>query len=433
VPDDAGQVMTGGFAVPGPGGLTRQSHVLILENSRAQRTFLSMLLRKWGHDVTVCERPAEALDILAHRDIPIVLTDWMMPGMSGPDFCRAFRAMQRESYGYVILLTSKSAKEDIAQGLEAGADDFVAKPVNPHELRARIQAGERIVAMQGELVSQNRKIRTTLAELRTLYDALDRDLHEAKRLQESLVRETFRTLHNGSVALILRSSGHVGGDLVGFFPIPGNRIGVFSLDVSGHGVTSALLTARMAGLLCTAAPEQNVALVQMRGGDWQALPPDAVARKLNAMMFEEVETDLYFTICLAEVCLDTGHVRMVQAGHPHPAIQHADGTIDWVGDGGMPIGLLPDARFETVEFTLTPGDRLLLHSDGFTECSAPTGGFLDESGLAELLSRNAAAAPEDFLPACIEGLERFAGRADFDDDVSALCLHFTPEDAPEAG
>jgi len=61
--------MTGGFAVPGPGGLTRQSHVLILENSRAQRTFLSMLLRKWGHDVTVCERPAEALDILAHRDI----------------------------------------------------------------------------------------------------------------------------------------------------------------------------------------------------------------------------------------------------------------------------------------------------------------------------------------------------------------------------
>lgn len=402
------------------------SHVLVLENSPAQRRLLATLLRKWGHDVTVCERPDQALDILSRTDIPIVLTDWMMPGMSGPDFCRAFRRMDRESYGYVILLTSKSEKSEIVLGLEAGADDFVSKPVNPHELRARIKAGERIVAMQGELVSQNRKIRTTLAELRVVYDALDRDLLEAKRLQESLVRETFRAVHNGSVALLLRSSGHVGGDLVGFFPIPGNRVGIFSLDVSGHGVTSALLAARMAGLLGTAAPEQNVALVQAKGGDWVALPPDDVARKLNQMMFEEVETDLYFTICLADVDLETGRTRMVQAGHPHPAILRADGRVDWVGEGGMPIGLLPGARFETVDFQLNPGDRLLLHSDGFTECSCPSGGYLGEEGLAELLIRNHAITPEDFLPELAEDLQAYSNRPDFDDDVSAICLTFTP-------
>jgi sigma-B regulation protein RsbU (phosphoserine phosphatase) len=402
------------------------SHVLVLENSPAQRRLLATLLRKWGHDVTVCERPDQALDILSRTDIPIVLTDWMMPGMSGPDFCRAFRRMDRESYGYVILLTSKSEKSEIVLGLEAGADDFVSKPVNPHELRARIKAGERIVAMQGELVSQNRKIRTTLAELRVVYDALDRDLLEAKRLQESLVRETFRAVHNGSVALLLRSSGHVGGDLVGFFPIPGNRVGIFSLDVSGHGVTSALLAARMAGLLGTAAPEQNVALVQAKGGDWVALPPDDVARKLNQMMFEEVETDLYFTICLADVDLETGRTRMVQAGHPHPAILRADGRVDWVGEGGMPIGLLPGARFETVDFQLNPGDRLLLHSDGFTECSCPSGGYLGEEGLAELLIRNHAITPEDFLPELAEDLQAYSNRDDFDDDVSAICLTFTP-------
>lgn len=402
------------------------SHVLVLENSPAQRRLLATLLRKWGHDVTVCERPDQALDILSRTDIPIVLTDWMMPGMSGPDFCRAFRRMERESYGYVILLTSKSEKSEIVLGLEAGADDFVSKPVNPHELRARIKAGERIVAMQGELVSQNRKIRTTLAELRVVYDALDRDLLEAKRLQESLVRETFRAVHNGSVALLLRSSGHVGGDLVGFFPIPGNRVGIFSLDVSGHGVTSALLAARMAGLLGTAAPEQNVALVQAKGGDWVALPPDDVARKLNQMMFEEVETDLYFTICLADVDLETGRTRMVQAGHPHPAILRADGRVDWVGEGGMPIGLLPGARFETVDFQLNPGDRLLLHSDGFTECSCPSGGYLGEEGLAELLIRNHAITPEDFLPELAEDLQAYSNRDDFDDDVSAICLTFTP-------
>ena len=240
--------------------------VLVLESSRAQRQLLATMLRRWGYRVTICDHPNQALEVLEGSDIPIVLTDWILPGMTGPEFCRAFRAMQRESYGYVILLTSKTEKADLAEGLDAGADDFVAKPVYPPELRARIKAGQRIVSMQGELVTQNRKIRSTLAELRTLYDALDRDLHEAKRLQESLVRETFRPVRNGSVALTLRSSGHVGGDLVGFFPIPGDRVGIFSLDVSGHGVTSALLAARMAGLLGTSAPEQNVALVQTRGG-----------------------------------------------------------------------------------------------------------------------------------------------------------------------
>ncbi|WP_233491863.1 PP2C family protein-serine/threonine phosphatase [Nioella nitratireducens] len=402
------------------------SHVLVLENSRAQRRLLATLLRKWGHEVTVCATPAEALDILRRSPIPIVLTDWMMPGMSGPDFCRAFRLLDRESYGYVILLTSKSDKSEIAQGLEAGADDFVTKPVTPPELRARIQAGERIVAMQTELVRQNRQIRTTLAEIRSLYDALDRDLLEAKRLQDSLVPEIFRPVTNGSVALALHSSGHVGGDLVGMFPIPGDRLGLFSLDVSGHGVTSALVTARMAGLLGTAAPEQNVALIQQVGGDWAALPPDAVAAKLNAMMFNEVETDLYFTLCLADVDLTTGRVRMVQAGHPHPAILHPGGDVTWAGDGGMPIGLLPNARFETIDLTLSPGDRLILHSDGFTECAAPMGGFLGDTGLASILARHAETPHDRFLPQLVAELERFGGRADFDDDVSALSFQFTP-------
>lgn len=410
--------MTAGSVVP--------SHVLVLENSRAQRRLLATLLRKWGHDVTLCASPLDALEILGRSTIPIVVTDWMMPGMSGPDFCRAFRRLNRETYGYVILLTSKSDKSEIAQGLDAGADDFVTKPVTPPELRARIQAGERIVAMQAELVRQNRQIRTTLAEIRTLYDALDRDLLEAKRLQDSLVPETFRMVQNGSVALTLRSSGHVGGDLVGMFPIPGDRLGLFSLDVSGHGVTSALLTARMAGLLGTAAPEQNVALVQRKGGDWAALPPDSVAAKLNTMMFNEVETDLYFTLCYADVHLTTGQVRMVQAGHPHPAILHPGGDVSWVGEGGMPIGLLTGARFDTLDFTLSPGDRLILHSDGFTECSGPTGGFLGDAGLAQLLARHAETPHDHFLPQLVGELERYAGRPDFDDDVSALSFQFTP-------
>ena len=401
------------------------AHVLVLDDSRAQRRLLSALLKRWGHPVTVCETPDDALAALADPSISIVLTDWMMPGMTGPEFCRAFRQMDRESYAYVILLTSKSEKSEIAHGLDAGADDFVSKPVDPPELRARMRAGKRIIDMQQELVWQNHRVRSTLAEIRGLYDALDRDLQDAKDLQDSLVRESFRQFDTGQIALALRSSGHVGGDLVGFFPIDGDRIGMFSLDVSGHGVSSALLAARMAALLGTSAPESNAAMTQHKGGQWDLLPPDKVAAKLNRMMFHEIGTDLYFTLALADLNLRTGAVTMVQAGHPHPAILHADGTVTWQGAGGMPIGLLEEAEFESFSFTLAPGDRLVMYSDGVTECQGIGTGDLGEDGFASLLRQTAADQGDALLDNIVTALQHFAGRAEFDDDVSLVAFDFT--------
>lgn len=401
------------------------AHVLVLDDSRAQRRLLATLLRRWGHPVTVCETPGDALEALTDHSISIILTDWMMPGMTGPEFTRAFRRTPREGYAYVILLTSKSEKAEIAHGLDAGADDFVSKPVDPHELRARMRAGIRIIEMQRELVWQNQRVRSTLAEIRGLYDALDRDLLEAKRLQDTLVRERFRQFDTGSIALTLRSSGHVGGDLIGFFPIDAARIGLFSLDVSGHGVTSALLAARMAALLGTAAPEQNVAMVQKRGGAWDALPPDRVAAKLNRMMFEEIETDLYFTLALAYLDLTTGAVQMVQAGHPHPAVLRPDGAVTWVGEGGMPIGLLEEAQFDSVIFHLEPGDRLMLYSDGITECENRAGEEFGEDGLAALLRRTAEDQGEAMLETIVTAVQDFSGRTEFADDVSLVAFDFT--------
>ncbi|MAX72552.1 MAG: fused response regulator/phosphatase [Nioella sp.] len=401
------------------------AHVLVLDDSRAQRRLLATLLRRWGHPVTVCETPGDALEALTDHSISIILTDWMMPGMTGPEFTRAFRRTPREGYAYVILLTSKSEKAEIAHGLDAGADDFVSKPVDPHELRARMRAGIRIIEMQRELVWQNQRVRSTLAEIRGLYDALDRDLLEAKRLQDTLVRERFRQFDTGSIALTLRSSGHVGGDLIGFFPIDAARIGLFSLDVSGHGVTSALLAARMAALLGTAAPEQNVAMVQKRGGAWDALPPDRVAAKLNRMMFEEIETDLYFTLALAYLDLTTGAVQMVQAGHPHPAVLRPDGAVTWVGEGGMPIGLLEEAQFDSVIFHLEPGDRLMLYSDGITECENRAGEEFGEDGLAALLRRTAEDQGEALLETIVTAVQDFSGRTEFADDVSLVAFDFT--------
>ena len=400
--------------------------VLVVDDSRAQRHVLSLTLRRGGYAVTEAASAEEALRLCLATDFDFVLSDWMMPGMTGLEFCRAFRALPRDSYGYFLLLTSKSEKTEIADGLDGGADDFLSKPVSPDELRARLRAGERILGMQAELREKNRLITTTLEELQQLYDSLDRDLIEARRLQQTLVRERTRDFGRGQVSLLLRPSGHVGGDLVGFFQIDGHRLGLYSVDVSGHGVASAMMTARLSGLLSGNSPDQNIALQRGGTGQRAVWPPEEVARRLNRMMFDEIRVEQYFTLAYAEIDMATGQVALVQAGHPHPAILRADGRVDYIGAGGLPIGLIEGATFERTTTQLFPGDRLFLVSDGATECPSPTGAELGEDGLRAILTANRTLDGEAFLEALVWELSRHSGGGEFPDDVSGALFSYQP-------
>lgn len=404
--------------------------VLVVDDSRMQRRILAASLQRWGFEVHEAASGDDALRMCREMPPDLVMSDWMMPGLNGLEFCREFRQMPRDGYGYFILLTSKSDKEEVALGLDAGADDFLTKPVNAAELRARIAAGERILRMQRELSDKNRLIKSTLDELQMLYDSLDADLIEAKKLQQSLVRERYRDFGPAEVSMMLHSSGHVGGDLVGMFPISDSRIGLYGIDVSGHGISSALMTARLAGYLSAAAPEQNLALCKAEDGGFSARPPAEVLSLLNRLIMSEMETEHYFTIALAHVDLETGKVLLAQAGHPHPAVQRANGRVEFVGHGGLPVGLFDDARFEEVEVCMASGDRLLLHSDGVTECAARDGSLLDEEGLAGIMRALRQTRGMAFLESLMWKLTDFAGDADFNDDISGVLLEFKPGPGP---
>lgn len=399
-------------------------HVLVVDDSKAQRRVLSLALARGGYQVTEATSAEEALVLCRNFDFDIVLSDWMMVGMSGLDFCRAFRTLPRQGYGYFILLTSKSEKAEVADGLDCGADDFLSKPVNPAELRARLRAGERVIGMHAELVTKNGVIGDTLSELQTLYDSLDRDLIEARKLQQTLMRDRFRAFDGGQATLLLRPSGHVGGDLVGVFAVNPRRIAVYSVDVSGHGVASAMMTARLAGLLSGSSPDQNIALTQGTRGQRDAWPPEMVAWRLNRMMVDELQVDQYFTMAYAEVDLVTGRVRLVQAGHPHPAILRANGLVEFLGQGGLPVGLVSEARYDRVEAQLFPGDRLFLVSDGVTECPSETGEELGEAGLRNILMQDSGLADNALLESLVWHLSAHGGGGEFPDDVSGVLFRF---------
>ncbi|TDK44422.1 PP2C family protein-serine/threonine phosphatase [Antarcticimicrobium luteum] len=400
--------------------------VLVVDDSRLQRHILISSLRKWGVEVIEAESGEEAMDICRQSLPDLVLSDWMMPGMSGLEFCRAFRALPTDGYGYFILLTSKSDKNDIAKGLDAGADDFLTKPVNSHELRARISAGARILSMQRQLSEKNRVISETLDKLRKAHDAIDKDLIQARKIQQSLVPELTREFGASRVSLLLKPCGHIGGDLVGMFSPGGSRIGFYCIDVSGHGITSAMMTAKLGGYLSSTYFDQNMALEKRHESFYALRPPAEVARLLNDRVTADAGVEEYFTMVYGTADLRNGHVDMVQAGHPHPLILRRDGSAEFLGAGGVPIGLLPDLTYAQFDTVMEPGDRLLFYSDGFTECRLANGGMLDSDGLLRLVRAcDAGQTGQEFLDDLFWQLRQImAPGQGMEDDVSATLFEY---------
>jgi two-component system cell cycle response regulator len=132
--------------------------ILVVEDHPATRQFLALHLKKAGYQVTPAQSGLEALEILEEHFHPLIITDWMMPGMDGLELCRSLRQGEWEGYVYVILLTARDSQEDIIRGLEAGADDYLTKPVNPLELLARLKTGRRILELEHTLKQRNQEI-----------------------------------------------------------------------------------------------------------------------------------------------------------------------------------------------------------------------------------------------------------------------------------
>jgi DNA-binding response OmpR family regulator len=147
--------------------------ILIAEDDAVSRRLLETTLTKWGYEVITTTDGLRAFDVLSQPDAPsLAVLDWMMPGMDGAEVCRRARSLGADRLLYIILLTAKGRKEDIVQGLTAGADDYVIKPFDRSELKARINVGERILRLQAELAARVKELELALANVKLLQGLL---------------------------------------------------------------------------------------------------------------------------------------------------------------------------------------------------------------------------------------------------------------------
>jgi two-component system, cell cycle response regulator len=194
--------------------------VLAAEDNPVFQTMLRNLLTRWGFDAVMARDGSEAWEILQSDDAPrLAILDWMMPGMDGVELCRKVRAAHREPYTYILLLTARTESEDLVNAMEAGADDYLTKPLKAHELRARLRAGKRILDLQQELVNAREALRQ-----QATFDSLTGILNRASILT-SLETELERTAReNQPLSLLIADLdrfkqindtwGHVTGDIV---------------------------------------------------------------------------------------------------------------------------------------------------------------------------------------------------------------------------
>jgi phosphoserine phosphatase RsbU/P len=185
----------------------KKMKVLLAEDNVVTRKMLEMHLAKWGYDVLAAVDGNKAWEYLQEPDAPhLLLLDWMMPGMSGIEICRKVRLTESGHLKHIILLTSRSEKEDLVEGFEAGANDYITKNFDHDELKARVQVGARVVELQKALANRIKELEAAMSQIKTLQGILPicinchkiRDDREVwQRLEEYITENTGLIMSHG--------------------------------------------------------------------------------------------------------------------------------------------------------------------------------------------------------------------------------------------
>lgn len=393
--------------------------VLIAEDDRISRRMLQRRLEQWGHEVVAAADGLEAWEIFQKDEFSIVVSDWMMPEMDGLELVRKIRAAGKAGYVFVILLTAKSDKEDIILGMEAGADDFLSKPFDQGELRVRLRAGERIIELEQSLAQRNQLLEQANRRMK-------HDLDAAAKVQQSLLPTSAPKVPGAEFAWSFRPCDELAGDFLNLFPLDDQHVGMYVVDVSGHGVAASLLSVTISRVL-TPQPSMSSLLVKPAEGPngHRIVSPDQVAGELNRRFQMEESGDRYFTIAYGILNTRTRVFRYVSAGHPQIVLLSPGEEPRFLRLGGMAIGWVPDAEYEEHSVQLARGDRLCIYSDGVPEAMSPDLEQFGDDRMNDALLKHRLLPLDASVVSLMRDVEQWCGKTGPRDDVSILALGIT--------
>ena len=395
--------------------------ILLVDDDPIARRIHSILLKAQGHEVVEAADGELAWRLVEEGGINFVVSDWMMPNLAGVDLCRRIRAAALDRYVYVILCTSKGAKTDLIEGMDAGADDFLVKPVGPDELRVKVRAGERVLSLQQGLADKNNELARINKQLQSSHKLIEDDLKAAAWMQQRLLPPPALEANGLRCHWLLEPSGYVAGDIFNFFPMDEREVGFYLLDVSGHGVPAAMLSVTLSMILTPDASRGSPLKRFNRATQLsEILSPGEAIRELNRRF--QSKDDRYFTMIYGLFDTRSSILRVAQAGHPGPILIGKNSHPEILGTGGMPVGLWHDIDFDCFEVQVKAGDRLLLYSDGVTESINVKGELFGDKRLLAYLNGMASQPLDRLLEGLLKEIRDWRNGTESGDDVSLLAI-----------
>lgn len=388
------------------------NRIVIADDDATQRIFASTVISRLGFTPVLARDGLEALEMIESSGASILVCDLDMPGIDGHEVTRRLRAADLGRYIHVVMLTSAGQAEQRRMALEAGVDDFMTKPLDAAMLTARIRAAARLVDHEQVLSEKNHALQQAKRRI-------EHDLNVAAEAQRRLLPNRARDIRGCRFGSAFQPSAYVSGDMFGYYPLPGDRLGFYAVDVAGHGIHAALLSVAIGHLVTAQYFADKV------GTGPGAPDPAGMVRALNDRFFREDGTD-YFTMFCGVLDQRAGRLFFCQAGYPSPILARRDGTTEVVGDGGFPVGLLRTADFPNGTIDLAAGETLILCSDGAIEAEAPDGAPFGEDRLRGLVAEHAHKDVEALPGAVVTALAAWRGGRPLEDDLTVLALERNP-------
>jgi len=385
--------------------------ILVVDDNVVNRKLLFSILKKEGYELLEASDGEEAIEVAVQGQPDLILLDIMMPKKDGYEVCRELKSDERFAAVPIIFLSAKAETEDKIKGLELGGADYVTKPFDRGEVVARCHAQLKIRDLTKRLTLANRD----LLEKQRL---IDEDLKAAAEIQRSLLPQEYPNVDIMDVAWKFMPCQSIGGDIFNLIRLDEDNWGIYMVDVSGHGVPSALVAVSVTQMMYS-----SKSVILKRSIDhpphYQIVAPPEVLDKLDREYPIE-RFDKFFTITYIVLNGQSKRIQYSNAAHPPPVLLHPDGTLEFLDKGGTIIGMGGALPFEGGENQLRAGDKLFIYTDGIVEYQDEDGNFYGEDRFFDEMKKLKDEPISSMIDGVIASVMDFGKNNEPQDDISLL-------------
>ena len=368
--------------------------VLLVDDARTNLDILVEGLRD-EYKLSLALSGESALAVAALTPPDLVLLDIMMPGMDGYEVCRRLRAQPETADVPIIFLSSLEEVQHKSRGFEAGANDYVTKPFDLIEVKARVRA-------QIKAKAYSDAVKALMAA----------DLRVAREIQMGMIPQDFSALETEfgvELAGVLEPAREVGGDLYSAFPVGTGRLLILVGDVSGKGIPASLFMVRTSSL---------VRLLGRRCAE-----PETILAQLNDELSADNPSSMFVTMLCAVYEPATGRIAIANAGHNRPVLLRKGSAPSWaMANAGIALGFDAGLVYPRTDLVLQPGDSLVLYTDGVNEAFNEGEECFGNQRLLNDLAPYTGVAAQELTRGLLQSVRDFAGAAAQSDDIAILVL-----------